>query len=421
MKSTRLFFIVLLFPICIVAQEAGNETDALRKDALNVFMDASDYIKKEIPFINYVRDIRDAQLYIISTHQRAGSGGWEFTFFFVGQKEFTGLKDTLRFVSSPDDTEDNIRIKEIKTLKMGMMRYVAKTPLANYLDIVFNKPLSVTVTSDKWNSWVFRSSISGYLNGQKTYKSNMYFGRISANRVTEKSKIETNLNYHRDEDNFKIDDENIESINESNSANILYVHSISNHWSVGGSSSIGSSTYNNHQLRVSFLPGIEYNIYPYSESTRKQLRLLYRMGMEYNNYLDTTIYNKLEESLLVHSLSAAYEVVQKWGSIDFNCNYRNYLHDFSKRNLSISGYLNLKIFKGFSLNMGGGASLIHDQISLVKGNATTQQILLRQKELATQYRYFTSFGISYTFGSIYNNVVNPRFGSGGGSSMMISF
>jgi hypothetical protein len=28
------------------------------------------------------------------------------------------------------------------------------------------------------------------------------------------------------------------------------------------------------------------------------------------------------------------------------------------------------------------------------------------------------FGISYTFGSIYNNVVNPRFGGGGGRGMV---
>jgi hypothetical protein len=29
--------------------------------------------------------------------------------------------------------------------------------------------------------------------------------------------------------------------------------------------------------------------------------------------------------------------------------------------------------------------------------------------VATSYRYFVSGGISYRFGSIFNNVVNPRF------------
>jgi hypothetical protein len=421
MKTPLLICSFILIFTLIQAQETESISDSLRKDALNVYMDASDHIKKEITFINYVRDIKDAHLYIISTSQRTGSGGWENTYFFVGQKEFAGMKDTLRFVSSPDETQDGIRKKSVNTLKMGLMRYVAKTPLSNHIDIVFNTPLSETIESDKWNSWVFRSSISGFLQGEKSYNSSMLFGRFSANRITEKSKLEMSMNYHRGEDNFNIEDDIISSINKSSNLSILNVYSINNHWSAGGSASVGSSTYNNYQLRTTVLPGIEYNIYPYSESTRRQLRILYRVGIEYNNYLDTTIYNKTEELLYMHSLSAALEVIQKWGSVNFNCHYRNYLHDFSKRNLSINGYMNLRLFKGFSVNMGGGAALVHDQLALVKGGATAEEILLRRKELASQYWYFASFGISYTFGSIYNNVVNPRFGSGSGGGMSISF
>jgi len=48
--------------------------------------------------------------------------------------------------------------------------------------------------------------------------------------------------------------------------------------------------------------------------------------------------------------------------------------------------------------------------------ATDQEILVRQRQLATSYRYGVSVGLSYTFGSIFNNVVNPRFeGASGGT------
>ena len=40
---------------------------------------------------------------------------------------------------------------------------------------------------------------------------------------------------------------------------------------------------------------------------------------------------------------------------------------------------------------------------------TDEEILLRQRELGTEFRYWLSFGLSYRFGSIYNNAVNPRF------------
>jgi hypothetical protein len=137
-------------------------------------------------------------------------------------------------------------------------------------------------------------------------------------------------------------------------------------------------------------------------------------GYNYADYIDTTIYNKTKEHLWRHSLSASYEILQKWGSIDISLGYNNFLHDWSKNSIDINGYLSLRIAKGLELNLGGGASLVHNQLSLVKGGATTEEVLLRRKELETQYRYFTHFGLSYTFGSIYNNVVNPRFGGGGG-------
>ena len=152
-------------------------------------MEASDYIRKEIPFVNYVRDIRDAGVYIISTTQRTGSGGIEHSYFLVGQNQYTGMKDTVTFVSPPDDSEDMIRQKEVKTLKIGLMRYVAKTPLSMFMNISFSEPLSETVSTDKWNSWVFRASFNGYIDAQKSYKSSYLNGNISANRVTKDWKI----------------------------------------------------------------------------------------------------------------------------------------------------------------------------------------------------------------------------------------
>jgi hypothetical protein len=53
-------------------------------------------------------------------------------------------------------------------------------------------------------------------------------------------------------------------------------------------------------------------------------------------------------------------------------------------------------------------------LSLRRGDASNEEILVRQRELATGYEYEFGFGISYTFGSIFNNVVNPRFRNVGG-------
>ncbi len=408
------FLCLLAFP-----QTAPTRSDTLRQGALNVFMEANDYIRKEINYVNYVRDIKDAGVYIISTSEGTGSNGRKYTYFLVGQNENAGMSDTISFVTTFDETEDERRIKLVRTLKMGLMRYVAKTPLADYMRISFTEPLSETVSSDKWDSWVFRTSLNGWLQGQQSYKATNLFGNFNASRVTEKWKINLRARYNYGIDKFEIDDEIITSENNSKSVNALIVKSITDHWSYGGTAYAGSSSFNNQKFSATFMPGIEYDVFPYSESTRRQLRLLYTVGYGYVNYMDTTIYNLTKEGHFMHSLSAAYEVVQKWGSIDLSLNYSNYLHDWSKNNLSINGFLDLRIAKGLSVNFGGGASLIHDQLGLVKGGATAEEVLLQRKELETQFEYFTSFGFSYTFGSIYNNVVNPRFGNGGGGGMTI--
>ncbi len=418
----RFFSCISLVMICLYVfpQENVSKTDTLRKDALNVYMDASDYIRKEIPYVNYVRDIKDAGVYIISTYQRTGSGGTEFSYFFVGQKENAGMRDTLKFVSSPDETQDEIRIKQVRTLKMGLMRYVAKTPLSKYMNISFSEPLSETVSSDKWNSWVFKTSIYTFLQGEKTYNDTYVSGNMSANRITKDWKINISGNLNQDKQKYIIDDTTtITGTNSSKSISSLIVRSIDDHWSFGGTSRIGASSYNNENFKFSFMPGIEYDVFPYSESTRRQLRILYIAGFTYVNYTDTTIYDKMKENLWSHNISVSYEVVQKWGNIDVSIGYSNYFHDWKKNNLYVQGFIDLRITKGLSINLGGSASLIHDQLGLLKRDIPVDQILLRRQQLATQYSYFASFGLTYTFGSIYNNVVNPRFGSSGGGGMTI--
>jgi hypothetical protein len=48
-----------------------------------------------------------------------------------------------------------------------------------------------------------------------------------------------------------------------------------------------------------------------------------------------------------------------------------------------------------------------------------EEVLLQRRQLETGYSYFFSVGLSYTFGSIFTNVVNPRFGSQGGAGVSI--
>jgi hypothetical protein len=114
---------------------------------------------------------------------------------------------------------------------------------------------------------------------------------------------------------------------------------------------------------------------------------------------------------LGQELGIAAQFKQKWGTINISMEGSNYFHNFSFNRLRLNAELNLRIYKGLSLTIYGGAQLVHDQLNLPKGDVSSEDVLLRRRQLASQYNYWGSIGLSYSFGSIYNNVVNPRFGN----------
>lgn len=226
------------------------------------------------------------------------------------------MADTLKCSFSPDETLEIRRARQVKTLKMGLMRYVTKTPLAQFMDINFSQPMSETVTSDKWDSWVYSASMYASSNGQKSYNYSYVDGTLSANRIIEKSKFESSIRDDLQTSKNVYSDSVYKSTIREKYVYLRYVKSINDHWSAGGSTNIQTSTYSNYDLSVRIMPGIEYDIFPYSQSTRHQLRLLYNAGLEINNYSEETMLNKFKESLLKQSLSANLSIIQKWGSVN---------------------------------------------------------------------------------------------------------
>jgi hypothetical protein len=415
MKNIFLIFLLTLFIPSVQAQ--GQANDTLRKDALKVYIDCycscdQEYFRKEITFVNYVRETKEAELYILITSKNTGSGGNEYSFFFNGQGHFSSMADTLKMTSNFNSTSDEIREMMLQTLKLGLMRYVARTPVGQNMKVSLKneEEIKEQIVEDRWKSWVFSANNSVYLNGQKSYQSFNLTGSFYATRITPDWKLRFNLNASYYEQKFDIGEEIVTSYSRSYSFYHMLVRSLSDHWSIGGTFNAAHSTYSNQNIGGWLTPAVEYDVFPYSQSTRRQLYIFYKIGPEYNNYIDTTIYNKTKELLFFHRFSVSYNIIQKWGSVSTSFYASNYLHDFSKYNISLYSSLSVRIVKGLSFTMYGQYALIHDQLSLPKSGATNEEILLQQKELSTQFSYYLSTGLSYTFGSIYNNVVNPRFG-----------
>jgi len=417
-----IWFMFLILCGVAYSQDAQSDIDELKKQAPRVFIDCRrcdiDYIRTEITFVNYVWDRREADIHVLITTQSTGSGGTEYTMAFIGQRDYQDFQNTLLFVSGTTDTPDEVRQGYVKVLKMGLVAAAARTPIAERIDVAFKEKVRETAVEDPWNFWVFNLGAHGFYIGQSHTSMLNVFGNTSANRVTPESKLRLALNANWEESSFQYGEESITSDSRSRSFSGLYVKSMSDHWSVGGWLDVNYSTYSNIDLSVTPSPAIEYNIFPYAESTRRQLRFLYRLNYSYVRYMEETIYEQTQENLWSQSLNASLEFNEPWGTAEVYLFGSHYFHDTSKNRLRIGGDLSIRIVKGLRLNIGGSYSRIRDQLGLRKGDASIEEVLLRRRELETNYSMFFAVGLNYSFGSVFSNVVNPRFGGGGGGNMI---
>jgi len=162
-----------------------------------------------------------------------------------------------------------------------------------------------------------------------------------------------------------------------------------------------------HEIMMS--PGIEYSLFPYSEATRKAITLTYQLGLGYYDYYKETIYSVTEEVLFSHQLKGMINIKQPWGSIETGLVGSAYLHDFDRRRVEIYTQISGRLFEGFSLSVQADYNILRDQMSLPRGEASLEDILLWQSEIATDFSFSGTVAITYTFGSKYTNIVNTRF------------
>ena len=410
---------VLATVLCLSEDgSAAQQPDSAQADsdgALRVYIDCGscdfEYIRTEITFVAYVRDRHNAQVHVLITRQATGSGGREYTLAFLGQQQFLGKDDTLTLATRQFDTDETIRNEIVRVLKLGLMRYAASTPAAKQITISYQKGEAAATVVDPWDYWVFRVGMNVYLNGEKSRSSVSLNGNISANRTTADLKIGLSMYGNYNANTFEVDEGTISSFSRSKGFESSVVFALGDHWSAGAVAGASSSTYQNRRSRVTAGAALEYNVFPYSESTRRVLRIDLNPTYNYDVYEEQTIYDRKREHLVSNKVEMTLELKQVWGSVRVGIEGSHYFHDFSKNRLELYGETSLHIVEGLSVNLYGNISMVHDQLSLPASSASTEEILLRRRELATQYDYFTSIGLSYSFGSIYSSVVNPRFGS----------
>ncbi|MCU0243189.1 MAG: hypothetical protein MUE80_00225 [Acidobacteria bacterium] len=373
------------------------------------------FLTAEIPFAEFVADLGAAQVRVtVIPAGPPGRGGLSIE--FTGLREFQGDDHTLHFDPPAGAPPEEVRKGLAGTLKLGLLRYAAKTPVAKDLSVKFLDQAKPTSVNDKWDFWVFSLSGNAFLMGETQYRNGSYYASVSANRVTPALKVRTQVYGNWSDNWFDLGGGDVyESSRHGYGGSALIVKSLGEHWSAGGYVEASSSSYSNLKLGLTVAPALEFDVFPYSESTKRQLRVLYRFGLTRVRYNEETIYFKTAETLLQGALNVAYEVVRPWGKASVQLEGSHFFHDFSKNRFELEGELEFRVWRGLSFEIDGSYTRIRDLLSLSAEGASYEDILLRQRQLATGYDYSLSVGFNFSFGSTRSNVVNPRFGNGGRS------
>jgi hypothetical protein len=269
---------------------------------------------------------------------------------------------------------------------------------------------------DPWNYWVITLQTDGNISGEKAYKNFGYNGNLSASRTTENMKTGIALYGSNNKTTYTI--ENDTSTEKFVAANSYYglqnyfVKSINNHWSAGYEFIFNNSTFSNYKSQTYIRAAVEYNIFSYKEINNRSLTFSYSVITRFNRYYDTTIYDKLKETLLAHSFRIGLALNKKWGTVNSGIFYTNFFHNWKLNSLGVNLSVNVRITGGLSFYVFSSGGLVHDQVYLSKSGATQQEVLTRLRQLKSSYNFQNRFGISYRFGSKLNNFVNPRFDGG---------
>lgn len=411
----NVLILLLLLPTLAPAQTPDSAT------AVNVFLDCDecdhDFVRTEVKYVNWVRDRAVADVHVLASKEGTGGGGTRFTLTFTGLRQFAGREDTLTYIAKTGDTADEKRRGLTQTVVVGLVPFIARTASGiQKLKVSWAGTSAAAAGSkqdDKWNFWVFTLGLNSFFNGEESQQFLNWNTNFEANRTTEQFKVEFELSGSFDRSSFTLREgttvREVVATQKYYSAEMLAVRSLGQHWSAGITAEAQQASFANIDLGIEGGPAIEYSLWPYSEATRRSLVFRYTAGVRSNQYAERTIYDRMNETHPAHSVEGELALKQRWGSLRLESEYSQYLHDVSFYRLTTYGRADLRLFRGFSVNFFGSYARVRDQLHLPQEELTPEEVLLRQQELSTGYRYYGGMGVSYSFGSIFNNVVNPRF------------
>lgn len=407
MKRYLLHTASVLFLLFISIQTRGQESLKVCVECLSCDMD---FLKREITWVEYVRDLSQSDVYIWSVDQQNGAGGRQYTIHFDGQGEYDQISFDLDCFTTSAQTQLEVQTAIIQLIKSGIMPFLTqKGGIADFSISVNNgNEMIPKLEFDPWKKWVFDLGLNVGYEMESNQKDMDLEGNFRARHTSEQWRVRSEIEY--DYKHREVTQEHIDFIHTNDRINMegSVVRSLTDHWSAGTFLEADKNSSRNLQFSFRWNAALEWNLYPYAESHQKEFTIAYYLGPVFMNYIEETIFDKRGERMIGHQISINYQLNKAWGSLDARLNGFQYINDPTKNRITFDAGARIRVTNGLSFRIYGEYQIIHDQIYLPKGSASLEDILLKRKSIATDFSLDLYVGVVYTFGSIYNSIVNTR-------------
>jgi len=369
-----------------------------------------DYIRQQIDYVDYVRDQGLADVHVFFIRNSSGSGGYVYDISFYGRNNFEESYFKLGFETNKLDTKDEIRNVIAENVAAGLVPFLYNRQPGYNLRITNDREaaddaISLVQNSDPWRNWVFEVYGSSEFEWESQQNEIEYEYGLEVDRVTANYRI--NQDFSNSTNKKTIQDTIVIRVAVSEYSGRV-VKSLGERWSTGFFTNLESNSYRNIRLLNSLEAAIEYNVFPWSVLSKKQFTFNYRVGYLYQDYVVESIYSKSSDFVPIHSLGTEVKFNQPWGSIDSELELSQFVNNPGRMRLEFEFDINVRLLKGLSARISAEYSIVRDQINLAKGEASIEDIISRQREIATAFDAELNLGLSYTFGSVYSNFVNQR-------------
>jgi hypothetical protein len=371
------------------------------------------YLHERLSYFDFVRAPQLADITLLVVRQPAGNGGERFTVRVAqGAELIEKLEATRTFTAQPGATDHAVRDALVQVALRALHTALESTPheQAFELELPGRDGVALSALHDPWDYWVIAPELGGEADGERGHYYAELTGSLTVRRVTEASKVRLRGSYTRALSGYDLDDEGwLRGDVYAWETRALYALSIGRHWALGATVTGRGSEFENLERHVHGGPLGELNLFPYVESQRRQLRLVYQVGPWASAYLEPTEAGLMHELRPYHALSIIADAHQPWGSVQWAGQLNMFIDDPKLYRLSTGASITLELFRGLALGLEGKAAYVRDLVNLRGREITDDELILWTAQQRTDYTFEVGVSFIYTFGSIHNTIVNPRF------------